>query len=338
MGIERTLINQKGKECLELASETKNSKSRKSRRRQRKMSQVQKLYDICKEVFATGGPDIIPPADDIQRLKSVLDGMTERDVGLSPNMSCFGRTTTDQLPRITYLHLHECDKFSYGIYFDFGLCEVWGKEGRKKWFCFGAAIGIFCLPPSAVLPLHNHPGMTVFSKLLFGTMHIKSYDWAVDVTSDANPPGVRLAKVQVNSDFTAPNTSILYPADGGNMHCFTALTPCAVLDVLGPPYCDPEGRHCAYYLDFPFSSFSGGEDVDSGQEKVDEGFQESLLCDPNPNPSPNAGFPFFSFQSMLSDPNANSPANSEAALLFSENKCEYNRRVREIVEQSWTED
>ncbi|CAL5370629.1 unnamed protein product [Camellia sinensis] len=42
--------------------------------------------------------------------------------------------------------------------------------------------------------------------------------------------------------------------------------------------------------------------------------------------------------SMLSDPNANSPANSEAALLFSENKCEYNRRVREIVEQSWTED
>ncbi|CAL5432930.1 unnamed protein product [Camellia sinensis] len=65
---------------------------------------------------------------------------------------------------------------------------------------------------------------------------------------------------------------------------------------------------------------------------------QSLLCDPNPNPSPNAGFPFFSFQSMLCDPNANSPANSEAALLFSENKREYNWRVREIVEQSWTED
>ena len=29
------------------------------------------------------------------------------------------------------------------------------------------------------------------------------------------------------------------------------------------------------------------------------------------------------------------PANSEAARMFSENKCEYNRRVREIVEQSW---
>lgn len=70
--------------------------------------------------------------------------------------------------------------------------------------------------------------------------------------------GLRLAQVKVNSEFTAPcNTSILYPADGGNMHCFTAMTPCAVLDVLGPPYCDSEGRHCQYYLDFPLDSYSG---------------------------------------------------------------------------------
>ncbi|CAH8257639.1 unnamed protein product [Arabidopsis lyrata] len=39
-----------------------------------------------------------------------------------------------------------------------------------------------------------------------------------------------------------------------------------------------------------------------------------------------------SIQSLLCDPNPNSPANSEAARLFSENKREYNRRV----EQSWT--
>jgi ubiquitin-conjugating enzyme E2 A len=43
-------------------------------------------------------------------------------------------------------------------------------------------------------------------------------------------------------------------------------------------------------------------------------------------------------QSLLCDPNPNSPANSEAARLFSENKREYNRKVREIVEQSWTAD
>lgn len=39
---------------------------------------------------------------------------------------------------------------------------------------------------------------------------------------------------------------------------------------------------------------------------------------------------------MLCDPNPNSPANSEAARMYSENRREYNRRVREIVEQSWT--
>ena len=41
------------------------------------------------------------------------------------------------------------------------------------------------------------------------------------------------------------------------MHCFEALTPCAILDVLGPDYSDDEGRHCAYYRDHPYISFPG---------------------------------------------------------------------------------
>ncbi|KAJ0533201.1 putative ubiquitin-conjugating enzyme E2, ubiquitin-conjugating enzyme/RWD [Helianthus annuus] len=43
-------------------------------------------------------------------------------------------------------------------------------------------------------------------------------------------------------------------------------------------------------------------------------------------------------KSLLCGPNPNSPANSEAARLFSENKREYNRKVWEVVEQSWTAD
>ncbi|KAJ3385446.1 Ubiquitin-conjugating enzyme E2 2 [Entophlyctis sp. JEL0112] len=44
-----------------------------------------------------------------------------------------------------------------------------------------------------------------------------------------------------------------------------------------------------------------------------------------------------SIQSLLHDPNPNSPANTEAARLFTEDRKAYNRRVRETVEESWGE-
>ncbi|KAL3636601.1 hypothetical protein CASFOL_018900 [Castilleja foliolosa] len=211
---------------------------RKIKRKQKRLSPVQRLYDTCKDVFADCVPGVVPSPEKVEKLAALLDGMTLADVGLRPNMPVF---SSQLAPTISYLHLHECDKFS---------------------------IGIFCLPPTSVIPLHNHPGMTVFGKLLFGTMHIKAYDWLNEVDTDSNSTsvnstspisqldGLHLAKLKVDSDFTAPcRTSILYPTDGGNMHCFTAETACAVLDVLGPPYCDPDGRHCQYYYEFPFSTF-----------------------------------------------------------------------------------
>ena len=45
-----------------------------------------------------------------------------------------------------------------------------------------------------------------------------------------------------------------------------------------------------------------------------------------------------SIQSLLTDPNPASPANSEAANIFTRDKREYARRVREIVEISWSDD
>lgn len=42
-----------------------------------------------------------------------------------------------------------------------------------------------------------------------------------------------------------------------------------------------------------------------------------------------------SIQSLLHDPNPNSPANTEAARLFSESIKEYKKKVRETVEESW---
>mmetsp|Transcript_10156 Transcript_10156/g.41347 ORF Transcript_10156/g.41347 Transcript_10156/m.41347 type:complete len:154 (-) Transcript_10156:43-504(-) len=45
-----------------------------------------------------------------------------------------------------------------------------------------------------------------------------------------------------------------------------------------------------------------------------------------------------SIQSLLCDPNPNSPANGEAARLFTENRREYERNVRECVERSFQAD
>ncbi|KAG9310862.1 ubiquitin-conjugating enzyme/RWD-like protein [Chiua virens] len=42
-----------------------------------------------------------------------------------------------------------------------------------------------------------------------------------------------------------------------------------------------------------------------------------------------------SIQSLLHDPNPNSPANAEAAQLYRENMKEYVRRVKATVEDSW---
>ncbi|CAH8548615.1 unnamed protein product [Schistosoma intercalatum] len=45
-----------------------------------------------------------------------------------------------------------------------------------------------------------------------------------------------------------------------------------------------------------------------------------------------------SIQSLLDEPNPNSPANSMAAQLYVENRREYEKRVRACVEESWYEE
>ncbi|KAA0041769.1 plant cysteine oxidase 2-like [Cucumis melo var. makuwa] len=207
---------------------------------------LQELFVSCREVFK--GPGTVPLPCDVEKLCCILDNMKAEDVGLSSNLQFFKpNVPVKGSPRVTYTTIYRCDNFS--------LC-------------------IFFLPATGVIPLHNHPGMTVFSKLLLGKMHIKSYDWVDPTNSDdtAQPCeserfARRLAKLKADAVFTSPcSTSVLYPTSGGNIHSFTAITPCAVLDVLGPPYSMEDGRDCSYYKEHPYASFPNG-DMGLGEEE-----------------------------------------------------------------------
>lgn len=74
MGIERTLADRKRRDFCELPKETiTSSKSRRNRRRQKKTTPpVQKLFETCKEVFESVETGIVPPTQDIDKLRSVL--------------------------------------------------------------------------------------------------------------------------------------------------------------------------------------------------------------------------------------------------------------------------
>ncbi|CAM6046865.1 unnamed protein product [Sphagnum compactum] len=211
---------------------------------------VQKLYDVCKATFSASSG--VPSAAALERVRLALENVKALDVGLEEEeqqergFGFFGSNGetgrhSSMVPRwsppISYLHLYECEQFS---------------------------MGIFCLPTSAAIPLHNHPGMTVLSRLLYGSVHVRAYDWVnpFDEKLNADPSRPRLAKLVVDHVLTAPcETAVLYPTTGGNIHAFTALTPCALLDVLAPPYSPATGRHCTYYHNVPRAVFADGSDA-----------------------------------------------------------------------------
>ncbi|KAK1931165.1 Plant cysteine oxidase 2 [Phytophthora citrophthora] len=108
------------------------------------------------------------------------------------------------------------------------------------------SIGIFILPPGASIPLHDHPGMSVISRLLYGSLHVKSYDLVKDSTTSSGKKFT--ARLLVDEVVTAPHTTELLP-DFGNLHELVGGDDigCAFFDIITPPYDANVGRDCTYF-------------------------------------------------------------------------------------------
>ncbi|TVU45855.1 hypothetical protein EJB05_05360, partial [Eragrostis curvula] len=110
--------------------------------------------------------------------------------------------------------------------------------------CSKFTVTVFFLPQRAAMPLHNHPGLTVFSKLLIGSAHVVAYDWVrphVCATGSAGrPTAMQLAEKVLDQEFTVKSGAswVLFPDSGGNMHRFAPGEdgPSAFLDVVTPTY------------------------------------------------------------------------------------------------------
>ena len=145
-------------------------------------------------------------------------------------------------------------------------------------------IVVFVFPAGAAIPLHDHPGMTVMSKVLYGTLGMRSFDWVEPPTraqleqwsieqeemeecgTEARPmiggsaegrPALRRGETVLTPE--AP-TFLLRPRFC-NIHAFEAAGECAVLDVLLPPYDDETGRDCHYFEAAPSSEQAQQPDV-----------------------------------------------------------------------------
>eukprot|EP00884_Botryococcus_braunii_P004677 jgi/Botrbrau1/1420/Bobra.0063s0116.4 len=102
-------------------------------------------------------------------------------------------------------------------------------------------IGIFVMGAGTCIPLHNHPGMTVLSRVLYGKLAVRGYDWS-EPEEDAQSEMPRRARLELDETLQGGCfPTILRPTQGGNIHTFTAVTDCAVLDLLAPPYKHVEG-------------------------------------------------------------------------------------------------
>ena len=130
----------------------------------------------------------------------------------------------------------------------------------------GYSMTVFVFPPNARIPLHDHPGMRVHTRVLQGTLRADTFD-----VLEHDGPGRRLlCRRAPPLELTAGDVASL-DERRANLHALTAGPEgAAMLDVFSPDYDPANGRNCTYY-EFDGAIDEGGDDGIWLREKDDDG-------------------------------------------------------------------
>lgn len=97
---------------------------------------------------------------------------------------------------------------------------------------------VFALAEGETIPLHDHPGLDVISKVLRGRVRVRTYEWLDAESLVAKDCG----EVALGVD----DAVLVLRKSPGTLHTVTAIEPAAFLDLFSPYY-DDDMRPCHYY-------------------------------------------------------------------------------------------
>lgn len=132
------------------------------------------------------------------------------------------------------------------------------------------SMAVFVLPPGTAIPLHDHVGMFVVSRVLWGRLEVREYDVLTTKWTGHNAVSKGRVAVRRPPSFTDEGEVRTLSPSRGNIHSFHAQEWTAVFDVLLPPYDAENGRECRYYSAIPFDEGKAPTTMNgkSNQDKV----------------------------------------------------------------------
>ncbi|KAK6177855.1 hypothetical protein SNE40_012737 [Patella caerulea] len=203
---------------------------------------IQKLASFARNVFSRMNSDV-NFHDKLKHLRTMINGISAKDVGFDiedlKKSETYGR---DEVAPVTYVHLWEDETFS---------------------------MGIFVVKPGGRLPLHDHPGMYGFCKVIHGEMMVRSFNVIKNSEQTEMPyeiksklklwqmPQTKQVKLNTESVVTGNDECCVLNPAIGNIHEIKPVNgTTAFLDILAPPYDHQQmgSRECHYYEDLSCGS------------------------------------------------------------------------------------